>query len=281
MTNLPSGQPDAKDGVNPLARLLGLVAAGLGVLTLLLGFTTLAGSSNFFEAAGPFPYLLIVLLIGGLLAGLGSIPKLDSRTPVAAVLVVGGFLSLLVLIINLAKRDEVDMAYGAYLVLLSALLLVVAAVGALLMETGLIAAQQRSARRGAGHPPGGFGQGEFGQTGAQGQYGQPSGSYAAGQQQGGYGEQGGYGAGQGQGQGAAQPYSGSYGAPAQQPHQPQQPQYGQPQQAAPYQQGQQQPEGDEADDQTRAYRAPTQSFGAYAPEGEQRRDNPYGPPPQQ
>lgn len=283
MTKLPSSSPDVRDDENPLGRILGLAAAALGVLTLLLGFAPLAGSSAYkgstsFYGIGGLPAMMLVLLLaGGLLAAAGSVPKLTSYTPVAAVLVVAGFLGLLVSVIAVAGVSGVGLGFGAYIVLLFALLLVVATVGALLIEVGIITPQQRPAQSGAGEHYGQPGTSPYGPGANPGPFGAP--------QQGGYGARAAP-----QGQGFPQQGPGRYGPPAQQ-------QYGQPQQqpqhrtAAPYQQAasyQQPPQPDRpeaggptADEQARSYQPPTQSFGPYAAEGERPRDTPYGPPPQQ
>lgn len=287
MTNLSTGKHDAPAGSTPLGRILGLATAGLAVLTLLLGFTDVAASANFYEADGLTSLMLIVILAGGLLGALGTLPRIAGYTPVAAVIVVTGFLGLLVGLVVLANRGGIDLAFGAYLVAFFALLTTVAAVGALLIEAGVISPQQRpSAQSGYGQPSS--------------QYGQPSGAShgaAAGQfgaPQSGAPQSGGYGQGAGQPPSQGQGYSGSYGAPAPQQQQQQQfgqgqapyPQQGQPQ--TPYQQAPQYPpstqygQGDEeADDRTRAYTPPTQTFGSQPAEGEQPPGNQYGTPPQQ
>lgn len=294
MTNMRSGQPDTAASDSPLGRILGLVAAALGVLTLLLGFAPLASrgapsgsSASFYEVGGLPAYMLVLLLVGGLLAGLGSVPKAGSYNQVAAVLTVSGFLALLVSVISLAGQSSVDVGFGAYIVLVFALLAAVATVGALLIEVGIISPQQRRTEQ--------VGYAQAGTAGQYGQYSQPTGpSYgtAAGQGQYGGPPQGGYGQGAGQAQGSGQQYAGSYGAPAPQQFGQQQAPYQQQQQqqytSAPQQQQSQRPaepawqRGDtDADDQTRAYTPPTQSFGTHPTEAERPRENPYGTPPQQ
>ncbi|MGZ4586858.1 MAG: DUF5336 domain-containing protein [Mycobacteriaceae bacterium] len=297
MTNMRSGQPDTAASDSPLGRILGLVAAALGVLTLLLGFAPLASrgspsgsSASFYEVGGLPAYMLVLLLVGGLLAGLGNVPKVRSYNQVAAVLTVSGFLALLVSVISLAGQSSVDVGFGAYIALLFALLAAVATVGALLIEVGIISPQQRRTEQ--------VGYAQAGTAGPYGQYSQPTGpSYGAAAGQGQYGgpPQGGYGQNAGQAQGSGQQYAGSYGAPTPQqfgqqqaPYQQQQQQQQQQYTSAPPQQQSQRPaepawqQGDtDADDQTRAYTPQTQSFGTHPTEAERPRENPYGTPPQQ
>jgi hypothetical protein len=292
MTNMRSGQPDTAASDSPLGRILGLVAAALGVLTLLLGFAPLASrgspsgsSASFYEVGGLPAYMLVLLLVGGLLAGLGNVPKVGSYNQVAAVLTVSGFLALLVSVISLAGQSSVDVGFGAYIVLLFALLAAVATVGALLIEVGIISPQQRRTEQ--------VGYAQAGTAGPYGQYSQPTGpSYGAAASQGQYGgpPQGGYGQSAAQAQGSGQQYAGSYGAPTPQQFGQQQAPYQQQQQytSAQQQQQSQRPaepawqQGDaDADDQTRAYTPPTQSFGTHPTEAERPRENPYGTPPQQ
>lgn len=295
MTNLSTGKHDAPAGSTPLGRILGLATAGLAVLTLLLGFTNVAASANFYEADGLTSLMLIVILAGGLLGALGALPRIAGYAPVAAVIVVTGFLGLLVGLVVLANRGGIDLAFGAYLVAFFALLTTVAAVGALLIEAGVISPQQRpSAQGGYGQPSSQYGQPSGASYGAAaGQFGAPqSGAPQSGAAQSGAPQSGGYGQGAGQPPSQGQGYSGSYGAPAQQQQQQfgqgqaSYPQQGQPQ--TPYQQAPQYPsstqyaQGDEeADDRTRAYTPPTQTFGSQPAEGEQPPGNQYGTPPQQ
>lgn len=356
----PSGgarRPDAETGTghpgpdadNGLGRILSLVAAGLGVLIILLGFTAFrtydsystsgyssSTKSNFFESSGGPAVAL--LFAAGLLAALRLLPKQPKLGGVAAAVAVSGFVYLVFSIITIATAGGGDPAYGAYLELVLGLILTGAVVAAMLIDFGIVSPSAGNAGR-----QGGAGAGQYGQPGGsrytqQGnashgeaatsqygssQFGSPQGSS---EQQGGYGQarppaqapQGGgyYGASETPQSYGQQSQSPSFGQPApygqQQPYgqqsqepsrgqqSPDQP-YGQPQQSGSYpppgqqqpgayQSGQQPPayqqpaqqqETSEDDEQTRAYRAPTQSFGAYAPESERSQDNPYGPPPQQ
>ncbi|WP_127783918.1 DUF5336 domain-containing protein [Rhodococcus sp. X156] len=269
-----AGRPGTGADVG-LGRLLGLVAAGLGLLVLLLGFLPHIKSSargsdssgNFYEAGNAGP--LVVLFIAGLLLALPLLPRQERYTGLAAVLGVSGFIYLVFSTIGAATAsDGTDLAWGNYLELVLGLVLMLVTVGALLLELGVVKAPRKSSQ-GAG------GAGQFGQSGQQGQFGQFGQGGAQQQQSYGQPQQGGY-----------------YGEAPQQQQQP----YGQAQQ--PYGQQQsygQQPYGQQGQEQSwpqdnpeqgqpsGSYAPPTQAFGATPAEGSgpHPRDSQYGQPNQQ
>jgi len=299
---------DAKDG---LGRTLGLVAAGLGLLILLLGYTsfqtvsfvsgpyTQSSGQNFFQAGHAAP--LALLLVAGLIAALGILPEQTRHAGVAAAVAVAGFLYLILVAIAVGASGGISLAWGAYLELVLGLILTAAVVGAMLIDAGVISP---SAKKAGPESAFGGGAGQYGQQGGAQygqQYGQQGGSSYGQQAASQYGpSQGQFGAPQGPaeqsggyGQGnpppaqPAQQGPGYYGQPPHQPPYGQQPQsYGQPPQQQ--EQQQEQPAWQQQDDpeqgQSSSYSPPTQAFGSHAVEDETTvhpRENPYGPPHQQ
>lgn len=203
------------------ARLLALAAAGLALVVYLLGFV---GEFSLTTA-----YVAPLLVGGGLLAGAALLPKVGRVLVPAAVLLTTGTLVLLQIVVGSpGETPTVGM-----IALLLAVLASAAAVGAVLLDAGLVKAPSPRSSGSAGHPPqsypGGYApgygqqqQGGFGQYGApQAGYGQPGYPGPVGQP--GYGQPQPYGTPQGYG---GQP---GYGAPpafGQQP--PVQPAWGQP-----------------------------------------------------
>lgn len=267
--------------------ILKAATAGLGVLTFLLGFLPFVGvapvsiggttvssdtTENLFGYAGGAPTLALVLL-AGLLAGLSLLPKQDLLATAAAT-AVAGFVSVVVLAFTVS--DGIDREFGAYVVIVFALLTAAAAVVGLLFQLGIITPPAPKPAQ-PQQQPGQFGQ--YGQPGQQPGYGQQPGGYGQpGQQQ--YG-QGGYGAQTG-GQYPTQSPYGQQSQPsvpqAQQPsygqQPPAQPGYGQPQQS-PYGQQygapqQQSPYG--AAPQQQSPEGATQNFGGQQP------GQPFGAP---
>ncbi len=305
----PSARPDTGTGAsrpgadarNPLARTLSLVTAGLGVLILLLGFTSVVKSTgyrgstaNFFETGNAAP--LALLLIAGLIAGVGLLPEQSKLTGAAAAVAVGGFLCLVLQTIAFAISDGAGPAWGSYLELFLGLVLTAAAVGAMLIDAGIISpsasnsapprgfgqyGQMGAGQSGAGQS--GAGQSGAGQSGAAphgqrtsssygppapSQYGQSQGQFGA--PQGSPDQSGGYG--QGAPSTQSQPGSGYYGAADPQQsygQQPQQPSYGQ---APSY--GQPQPYGQQPQGQSYGQQPQEQSYG------QQPREQSYGQQPQ-
>ncbi len=215
--------------------------AGLGVINFLLGFlpffrqkprdlgrgVTVEGNDTlslfqYFGAAA----LLAILLLGGLLAALSLLPK-QNWTGAAAAASAAGFLGTLFLSFTTPDDLNVELTWGAYVLLIVAFVQTAIAVVAVLFEAGILTppAPKPAAPQG---PPSGFGAGGYGQQGAFG-LGQPA---AFGQ-----GQPGQFGQGQpgqfGQGQyGQGQPGQYGQGGPqyqSQQPYgqsQPSQPTYG-------------------------------------------------------
>ena len=299
---------DTKDG---LGRTLGLVAAGLGLLILLLGYTsfrtvsfvsgpyTQSSGQNFFQAGHAAP--LALLFIAGLIAAIGILPEQTKHAGVAAAVAVGGFLYLVLIAIAVGASGGISLAWGAYLELVLGLILTAAVVGAMLIDAGVISP---SAKKAGQESPFGGGAGQYGQQGGA-QYGQQGGSpygqspasqYGPGPGQFGAPQDpsehsGGYGQGNPAPAPPAQQGSGYYGQQPQQPPygqqaQPQQQSYGQAPQPQDHQQ--EQPAWQQQDNpeqgQPSSYGPPTQAFGSHAVADETTvhpRENPYGPPHQQ
>jgi Family of unknown function (DUF5336) len=205
--------PAEKGGLAPgPARLLALVAAGLAVVFYLLGF---------FGEIGIVSGLVgLLVVVGGLLAGSAVLPKAPRVLAPAAVITVSGMLALLQAVV---AGNTSGLLVGALVV---AFLASLAAVGALLLDAGIVTAPAPRPKAPA------YGQQPYGQQGwnpqpGYGQYGQAPGQPEHGQQ--GYGQQG-YGAQPGYGQQGfgAQPGQPGYGQPGYgQPGYGAQPGYGQ------------------------------------------------------
>ena len=194
-TSSPTGS-DAQLAPGP-ARLLALGAAGLALVIYLLAFFDAFGIGTGLGGA--------LLLAGGLLAGASVLPRSGRVLLPAAVVMVTGVLLLLLTVVSLTSSEFEGPTAIAVVAVVLGFVAAALAVGAFLMDAGVIKAP---ARRPAG-PPAGYGQtGGYGygqQPGYGGQYGQQPGY---GQQQPGYAQQ-------------QQPgYGGQYG-------QQQQPGYGQ------------------------------------------------------
>lgn len=220
-------QPGAAPGVTPSedtnaaatgqlapgpARLLALVVAALGLIIYLLGF--------FDDLAIATLVALPLLVGGGLLTAAAVLPKAGRVLVPGAVAVTTGTL-LLLQYVAAGGAPTV-----AIITLVLAFLQAIVAVGAVLLDAGIVKAPVSRPSAPAGYPQQGYGgyPQQYGQPGQQGQPGY-GGQYPQG---GGYGQQPGYGAQPGYGQ------PGQYGAP-QQGH----PQQGYGQQPAPSGWGQQ------------------------------------------
>lgn len=165
------GEPSSKAAAEPAPapvplKVLGLIMAGLALLNYLFGYL---GSGAF----GGFGGLL--LFIGGVLAGLVVLPKLRRLMVPAVVSSVVGAL-LLAQQATVGSRLDTPLpgselgALGVVSILLGALQLV-AAVGALLVDQGVVSLSERPRGPAYGQP--GYGQPGYGQ------YGQYSGQYGA------------------------------------------------------------------------------------------------------
>lgn len=112
-----------------LTRGLAAAAAGLGLLTYLLGFVGEVSVTGSFGG--------VLLLLGGLLAGLALVPQAGRVLPAAAVLTVAGGLLLLQFVLGIR---------GAWVLLLAivvAALQTGAVVVALLLDVGVLGASRR------------------------------------------------------------------------------------------------------------------------------------------
>jgi hypothetical protein len=167
--------------------LLVLAAAGLGVVLYLLGFVEAGLSGSF---------LGFLLLGGGLLAGAALLPKAGRVLVPATVIVLTGALFLLQAVAQGGASST------AIIALVLALLQAVAALGAVLLDAGLVKAPAPRPREpqgygqqgGYGQYPPGYGQpGGYGQYGGQPGYGQPGYGGPGYGQPGQYGQQPGYG----------------------------------------------------------------------------------------
>lgn len=170
------------------ARLLALIAAGIGLVTYLVGFFTEIPLTNML--AGP------LIVGGGLLAGASVLPKAAKALAPAAVVVATGALLLLQFVASVSASTALIIA------LVLALLQAAAAILAVLLDAGIVKAPAPRPSAPAGYGPyAGYPQGQgrdAGYYGAQQGYGQPP---QYGQQPPGYGQQGAYGQpGYGQGQ---------------------------------------------------------------------------------
>jgi hypothetical protein len=159
------------------ARLLALVAAGLGIVIYLIGFLDLGLATTFIG---------VLLVGGGLLAGSALLPKVGRVLVPAAVMVTTGTLLFLQMVTSGSSPTPVIIA------LVLAFLQAIAVIGAVLLDAGLVKAPAPRASTPPGYgQPGGYGQyppgyGQPGQYGQPGGYGQPG----FGQQQPGYGAPG-------------------------------------------------------------------------------------------
>ncbi|WP_067886325.1 DUF5336 domain-containing protein [Nocardia vaccinii] len=239
----PGGATSSKAG-RPGSNAMGLPfyltvgAAVLGVINFLLGFApfvstsshdlgeglqTPATSSDFFFSFAVS--VLIVLLAGGLLAGLSLLPG-QNWTGAAAAVSAAGFVGLIFIVIEVP--DGVSVGWGAWVVLFLALVQTAAAVVVVLFESGILSVPAPKPATPQAVPGGystpGYGQQAYGQA-QPGQYGQqpPSAQSQQGQSQPSYGQ---YGQQPGYGQSAQSPYGQQYPQYGQQQGQAQSP-YGQ------------------------------------------------------
>ena len=178
-----------------------LVTAGLGVLNLFFGFASLGGETSFYEAlTGWVPGLL---LMSGLAALVGFLPGDAKPGPWPAILAIGAVLPFMFTVFQASG----DLETGGVLVMIFGIIQMLAAVGAYLLEAGIIKMPPPGGRGPAYGQPGQYGPppgqqqqfppppGQYGQPGAQTQYqpqpGQfpPPGSQHPGTPPGGYPQQ--------------------------------------------------------------------------------------------
>lgn len=179
--NYGSSAPAAgqsEPGESKLPLYLAIAVAVLGLLAYLFSFgpmftysSELSGSAT--EVSGDTGLAVAVALLAALLAGIGLLPKAKSYVPIVAVLSVLGVLLIIAATFN--KPSSVSTGWALWVVLVCIVFQAVAAVGALLLDAGVITAPTPRPK----YDPfsGGYGQyGQYGQYGGQpgGYYGQPS-----------------------------------------------------------------------------------------------------------
>lgn len=184
----------AEETPSKLPMYLLIAVAGLGLAAYLGGF----GPGQTLEGASGGPSLshaaqgmaTTAALLAALLAGVGVLPKAKTYTPVVAVIAVAGLLLTIAdLFGGTSGNDayETSIGWGLWLVLVFTLLQAVAAVGALLLESGVITAPAPKPAYDPyaqyGLPPGGY----YGQGGAQQGGYQSYGSYSSTPSTGGFG----------------------------------------------------------------------------------------------
>jgi hypothetical protein len=166
----------------------------LGLAAYLASFgPTFSISTQFGEVigegvAGPILYTVMLAVLAGLLAGVGLLPKGSKFTAAAAVIAVVSALMLVYLLVS--KPDGVSIGWALWLVLGLTVLQAIAAVGALLLESGVITPPAPRPKYDPysqyGPPPGGY----YGQQTPQHQQHGPQ--QTVGQRPGGYPYGGGY-----------------------------------------------------------------------------------------
>lgn len=206
-TSAAPGEP----GESKLGLYLGIAVAALGLLAYLFSFGPMftyeiGGTSG--ESAGDTILPVAVAVLAALLAGVSLLPKVKSYVTIVGVLSVLGV--LLVIAATFNKPESHSAGWALWIVLVCIVFQAVAAVGALLLDAGVITAP---APRPKYDPFGGYGAqggqyGQYGQYGGQqgGYYGQQNAQQPA-QNPAGYGQYGGYPAG-------PNPQSGGFAAQA-------------------------------------------------------------------
>lgn len=168
--NAPQPQQPTSASTTPGAKglpdFLVMGVAGLGIVTFFLGFLPYYGNGakgsyskdiNAFELPNTAAAFLALLLAGGLLAGLSLLPKQDWKGPAAA-LSIAGFLGTL--FISFSAEDGLKLKVGAIAIMVLGFAQSVAAVVAVLFESGLLkppapkpqAAGYPGYQSGAGYP---------------------------------------------------------------------------------------------------------------------------------
>jgi hypothetical protein len=135
-----------------LPQILALVAGGLGVLNLFLGFAPLITGSSFYES-GVGAWIPAVLLIGGLLQLPAILPGDEKPGIAPAAVTTGGALAFLFMVFAF----DPSLAAGGVMVLIFAILQMGAAVAAYLFEAGILkppAPNPYGAAPGHGYQPG-------------------------------------------------------------------------------------------------------------------------------
>jgi hypothetical protein len=196
-------QPQPGQGYGPpqgggmklsLPQILALVAAGLGLLNLFLGFAPVSTGTSFYE--GGLGWIPAVLVIGGLLELPAILPGDDKPGIAPAVVSLGGALAFLFMVFSYSG----SLAAGGVMVLIFAILQAGAAVVAYLFDVGILkppASNPYGNQGGYPQHPGGFPQtGGFPAQGQQqttvqqpGPYGAPGQQTQFAPQQGQFGQQ--------------------------------------------------------------------------------------------
>ncbi|KAA1248481.1 hypothetical protein F0Q45_20295 [Mycobacterium simiae] len=188
----------ADDGVSKLPMYLSIVVTTLGFVAYLASFgpmftvsSELGGSGS--EVSGDTGLAVGLALLAALLAAVSVLPKAKSYVAIVAVVSVLGVLLMIAATFN--KPSAYSTGWALWIVLVCIVFQTVAAVGALLLDAGVVAAP---APRPKFDPYSQYGQyGQYGQFGGQpgGYYGQPAAQQPTPnlQQSSGYGSQyGGY-----------------------------------------------------------------------------------------
>jgi hypothetical protein len=116
-----------------LPQILALVAGGLGVLNLFLGFAPLVTGSSFYES-GVGAWIPAVLVIGGLLHLPAILPGDEKPGIAPAAVTTGGALAFLFMVFAF----DASLAAGGVMVLIFAILQMGAAVAAYLFDVGIL-----------------------------------------------------------------------------------------------------------------------------------------------
>lgn len=168
----PAAAP-TEPGESKLGLYLAIAVAALGLLAYLFSFgpmftynSEIGGSGT--EVSGDTGLSVAVVLVAGMLAGLGLLPKARSYVPISAVLSVLGVLLIIAATFN--KPSSFSTGWALWIVLVCIVFQAVAAVGALLLESGVITAPTPRPK----YDPFGGGYGQYGQYG---QYGGQQGGY--------------------------------------------------------------------------------------------------------
>lgn len=166
--------PATEPGESKLGLYLAIAVAALGLLAYFFSFGPMLTykSEMSGDLSGDAGYAVPVALLAALLAGVGLLPKARGYLPVVAVLSVLGVLLIISVIFN--KPESFSIGWALWIVLVCIVFQAVAAVGALLLDAGVITAPTPRPKY---DPFGGYGQyGQYGQYGGQqgGYYGQPN-----------------------------------------------------------------------------------------------------------
>ncbi|MBS9534622.1 DUF5336 domain-containing protein [Mycobacterium sp. M1] len=183
----PSAQPSGSYGASspsfsksadtesklPLYLQIAVAVLGIGVYLGYFGPLLSISGSEYPMFLGNISYAVPLAVLAGLLAAVGLLPKAKVYTAVIAVVAALG--ALLVIHTSLSSGDDVSFGWGLWLVLSFSILQAVVALGALLLESGVITAPAPRAKYDPysqyGLPPGG---GYYGQSGQPAQSSQPS-----------------------------------------------------------------------------------------------------------